>query len=79
MLSRCSFCLDNKKVEETTRKNIKDTIQEMIPSIMKTALEQHYLGELSRTVTELKGEAKSLKQVRINDKPREKCSLKQYT
>ena len=72
MLFRCSLYLDNKKVEETTRKVIKDTIQEMLPSIMKTALEQLNLGELSRTVTELKGEVKSLKHDRIKDKPREK-------
>ena len=72
LLFRCSLCLDNKKVEETTRKVIKDTIQEMLPSIMKTALEQLNLGELSRTVTELKGEVKSLKHDRINDRPREK-------
>ena len=44
----------------------------MLPSIMKTALEQLNLGELSRTVTELKGEVKSLKYDRIIDKPREK-------
>ena len=36
LLFRCSLCLD-KNVEETTRKVIKDTIQEMLPSIMKTA------------------------------------------
>ena len=72
LLFRCSLCLDYKKVEETTRKVIKDTIQEMLPSIMKTALEQLKLGELSRTVTELEGEVKSLKHDRFNDKPREK-------
>ena len=43
--------MDNRKVEETSRKVIKDTIQEMLPSIMKTALEQPNLGELSRTIT----------------------------
>ena len=31
------------------------------------------MGEWSRTVTELNGEVKSLKQDRINDKPREKA------
>ena len=40
LLFRCSLCLDNKKVEETTRKRIKDTIQEMLPSIMETAWEK---------------------------------------
>ena len=33
----------------------------MLPSIMEPALEQLNLGELSKTVTELKGEVKSLK------------------
>ena len=46
----------------------------MLPSRMKSALEQLNLGELSRTVTELKGEVKSLKHDRINDKPRETFS-----
>ena len=64
--------MENEKVEETTRKVIKDTIQELLPSKMETALEQLNLGELSTTVTELKGEVRSLKQDRINDKPREK-------
>ena len=54
LLFRCSLCLDNKKVEETARKVINDTIQETLPSIIKTALEQRNLGEMSRTVTELK-------------------------
>ena len=62
LLFRCSLCLKTKKVEKTTRKVLKDTIQEMLPSIMKTALEQLNLGELSRTVTELMGEVMSLKQ-----------------
>ena len=44
----------------------------MLLSIMKTALEQLNLGELSRTGTSLKVEVKSLKQDRINDTPREK-------
>ena len=44
----------------------------MLLSITKTALEQLNLGELSRTDTEVKGEVKSLKQDRINGKPREK-------
>ena len=64
--------MDYKKVEETIRKVVKDTIQEMLLSIMKTAWEQLNLGELSRTVSELKGEVKSLKQDRYKDKPRGK-------
>ena len=46
----------------------------MLPSIMKPALEQLNLGELSKTDTELKGEVKSLKQDchRINYKPLKK-------
>ena len=39
LLFRCSLCLDNKKNEETTRKVIKDTIQKILPSTMKTVLE----------------------------------------
>ena len=72
LLSRCSLCLDNRKVEEKTRKVIKDTIQETLPSIMKTALEQLNMGELSRTTTEPKSEVKSLKQDRVKDKPLDK-------
>ena len=40
------FVSITKKVDETFRKVIKATIQERLPSMMKTALEQTNLGEL---------------------------------
>ena len=71
----CSFCLENKKVEETTQKVIKDTIQGMLPSIGKTVLEQPNLGELSRAITKFKLE--DIETGSNNDKHREKRSPKQ--
>ncbi len=58
---RCTFCLEKRLVTETPIKSIKEALNEIRPNIMKSAVQQLNLGELSKTVWELKAEVKMRK------------------